>query len=103
MRSVVAGRRPHTMAQNTTEGKPTQCRRPHNLPCTWYKARGIQFDDKPPFNHRSVPSRTSFGIRLPLLTSLLSDKRTCVFETRQMVALDDQYSTKGLKTCTWDA
>jgi len=74
MRSVVAGRRPHTMAQKTTEGKPTQCRRPHNLLCTWYKARCIQFDEKPPFSHRFVPPRTSFSIRLPLLTRLLSDK-----------------------------
>jgi len=74
MRSVAAGRRPHTMAQKTTDGKPTQCRRPHNLPCTQYKARCIQFDDKPPFNHRFIPPRTSFSTPLHPLTRLLLDK-----------------------------
>jgi len=75
MRSVAAGRRPHTMAQKkTTDGKPTQCPRPHNLPCTKYKARCIHFDDQPPFSHRSIPPRTSASSPLPPLTRLLSDK-----------------------------
>jgi len=74
-RSVAAGRRPQTMAQkSTTDGKPTQCRRPHNLPCTQYKACCIHFDDKPPFIHRSIPSRTSVSTPLPPLTRVLSDK-----------------------------
>jgi len=74
MRSVAAGRRPHTMAHKKTDGKLKQCRRPHNLPCTQYKARCIQFDDKPPFSRRSIPPRTSVSTPLPPLTRLVSHK-----------------------------
>jgi len=74
-RSVAAGRRRHTMAENVAaDGEPTQCRKPHNLPCTHYKARCIHFDDKPPFSHRSIPRRTSFSTPLPRFTRLISDK-----------------------------
>jgi len=43
------------------------------MPCAQYEALCIQFDDKPPFIHRSIPPRPFVSTLLPPLTCLLSD------------------------------
>ena len=99
MRSVAAGSRPHTIAQKaTTDGEPTTGGRPHNLPCTRYQARCIQYDDKSPFSHRPIPPHTSVSTPLPPLTHLHSETTVARAWVATHDSLADRFSTEGLKT-----